>query len=212
MSVTHFHMIKLWCIDLAKLLKRNWGFIRVHEIKRCLLLRRKAMTNLDSILKSRDSTLPTKVCLVSSVQFSHSVVSDSSWPHESQHARPPCPLPTPGVHSDSRPSSPWCHPAISSSVVPFSSCPQSLPASESFPMSQLVEWGGQSTRVSALESFLPKKSQSWSPSEWTGWISLQSKGLSRVFSNTTVQKHQFFCAQLSSQSNSHIHTWPQEKP
>ena len=97
-------------------------------------------------------------------------------------------------------------------VVPFSSCPRSLPASESFPMSQLFTRGGQSTGVSALASFLPKKSQGWSPSEWTGWISLQSKGLSRVFSNTTVQKHQFFGAQLSSQSNSHIHTWPQEKP
>ena len=106
-----------------------------------------------------------------------------------------CPSLSPGVHSDSRPSSWWCHPAISSSVVPFSSCPQSLPASESFPMSQLFAWGGQSTGVSALPSFLPKKSQSWSPSEWTGWISLQSKGLSRVFSNTTVQKHQFFGTQ-----------------
>ena len=148
-----------------------------------------------------------------SVQFSRSVVSDSLRPHESQHARPPCPSPTPRVHSNSRPSSQWCHPAIiSSSVVPFSSCPQSLPASESFPMSQLFAWGGQGTGVSALASFLPKKSQGWSPSEWTGWISLQSKGLSRVFSNTPVQKHQFFSAQLSSQSNSHIHTWPQEKP
>ena len=148
----------------------------------------------------------------SSVQFSHSVVSDSLQPHESQHARPPCPSPTPRVHSDSRPSSPRCHPAISSSVVPFSSCPQSLPASESFPMSQLFAWGGQSIRASALASFLPRKSQGWSPSEWTGWISLQSKGPSRVFSNTTVQMHQFFSAQLSSQSYSHIHTWPQGKP
>ena len=144
----------------------------------------------------------------SSVQFSCSVASNSSRPHESQHARPPCPSPTPGVHSDSRPSSPWCHLAISSSVVPFSSCPQSLPASESFPMSQLFAWGGQRTGASALASFLPKKSQDWSPSEWTGWISLQSKGLSRVFSNTTVQTHQFFGAQPSSQSSSHIHTWP----
>ena len=116
-----------------------------------------------------------------------------------------------GVHSDSRPSSQWWRPAISSLVVPFCSCPQSLPASESFPMSQLFAWGGQSTGVSALTSFLPKKSQNW-PSEWTVWISLQSKGLSRVFSNTTLQKHQFFAAQPSSQSNSHIHTWPQEKP
>ena len=148
----------------------------------------------------------------SSVHFSHSVVSDSLWPHESQHTRPPCPSPTPGVHSDSRPSSWWFHPAISSSVVPFSSCPQSLPASESFTMSQLFTGGGQSTAVSASASFLPKKSQGWSPSEWTGWISLQSKGLSRVFSNTTVQKHQAFGSQLSSQSNSHIHTWPLEKP
>ena len=115
-------------------------------------------------------------------------------------------------YSNSHPSSRWCHPAISSSVVPFSSCPQSLPASESFPVSQLFAWGGQSTGASALASFLPKKSQGWSPSEWTGWISLQSKGLSRVFSNTTVQKHRFFIAQLSSQSNSHIHTWPLEKP
>ena len=134
-------------------------------------------------------------CMFSSVQFSCSVVSDSLRTHELQHARPPRPSPTPGVHSDSRPSSQWCHPAISSSVVPFSSCPQSLPASESFPMSQLFAWGDQSTGVSALPSFLPKKSQGWS-SEWTGWISLQSKGLSRVFSNTTVQKHQFFGTQL----------------
>ena len=101
-------------------------------------------------------------------------MSDSLRPHESQHARPPCPSPTPGVHSDSRPSSQWCHTAISSSVVPFSSCPQSLTASESFPMSQLFTWDGQSTGVSALVSFLPKKSQGWSPSEWTGWISLQT--------------------------------------
>ena len=108
--------------------------------------------------------------------------------HELQPTRPPCPSPTPGVHSDSRPSSQWCHPAISSSVVPFSFCPQSLPASESFPMSQLFTWGGQITGVSALASVLPKKSQGWSPSEWTRWISLQTKGLSRVFSNTTVQK------------------------
>ena len=148
----------------------------------------------------------------SSVQFSHSVVSNSLRPHESQHARPPCPSPTPEVQPDSRPSSQWCHPAISSSVIPFYSCPQSFPASESFPMSQLFAWGGQSTGLSALASFLPKKSQGWSPSEWTGWLSLQSKGLSRVFSNTTVQKHQFFGAQLFSQSNSHIHTWPLEKP
>ena len=151
------------------------------------------------------------VLMISSVQFSRSVVSDSLQPHESQHARPPCPSPSPRVHSDSCPSSQWCHPAISPSVIPFSSCPQSLPASKSFPMSQLFAWGGQSIGVSALASVLAKKFQGWSPSEWTGWISLQSKVLSRVFSNTTVQKHQFFSAQLSSQSKSHIHTWPMEK-
>ena len=123
---------------------------------------------------------------ITSVQFSRSVVSYSLRPHESQHARPPCPSPTPGVHSDSHPS-----------VIPFSSCHQSLPASESFPMSQLFSWGGQSTGVSALASVFPKNTQDWSPSEWTGWISLQSKGLSSIFSNTTVQKHQFFGAQLS---------------
>ena len=145
------------------------------------------------------------------VQFSRSVMSDSLQPHESQHARPPCPSPTPGVHSNSCPSSRWCHPTISSSVIPFSSCPQSLPH-QSFPVSQLFTWGGQSTGVSASASFLPMNTQDWSPLEWTGWISLQSKGLSRVFSNTTVQKHQFFGAQLSSQSNSHIHTWLLEKP
>ena len=150
--------------------------------------------------------------MFSSIQFSHSVMSDSLRPHELKHARPPCPSPTPRVHSNSRPSSRWCHPAISSSVVPFSSCPQSIPASESFPMSQLFTWGGQSIGVSPLASVLPKNTQDWSPLEWTGWISLQSKGLSRVFSNTRVQKYQFFSAQPSSQSNSHIHTWPLEKP
>ena len=153
-----------------------------------------------------------KALEVSSVQFSRSVMSDSLRPHESQHARSPCPSPFPRVHSDSRPSSPWCHTAISSCVGPFSYCPQSLPASESFPVSQIFAWGIRSTGASVLASFLPKKSQGWSPSEWTGWISLQSKGLSRVFSNTTVQMRQFFGAQPSSQSNSHIHTWPQEKP
>ena len=132
-----------------------------------------------------------------SVQFSHSVVSDSLRPHGLQHARPPCPSPTPRVYSSSCPSSWWCHPAISSSVVPFSSCPQSLPASGSFPMSQLFAWGGQSIEFSASASVLPMNTQDWSPLGWTGWISMQSKGLSRVFSNTTVQKHQFFCAQLS---------------
>ena len=132
----------------------------------------------------------------SSVQFSRSIVSDCLWPHEPQHARPPCPSQTPGVHLDSCPSSRWCHPTISSSVIPFSSCPQSFPASGSFQMSQLFT--GQSIRASASTSVLPMSTQDWSPLEWTGWISLQSKGLSTVFSNTTVQKHQFFGAQLSS--------------
>ena len=145
-------------------------------------------------------------------QFSHSVVSDSLRPHESQHARPPCPSPTPRVYSNSCPSSRWCHPAIFSSVIPFSSCSQSLPASESFPMSQLITWGSQSTGVSASASVLPVNTQHWSPLGWTCWISLQSKGLSSIFSNTIVQKHQFFSAQFSSQSNPHIHTWPLEKP
>ena len=148
----------------------------------------------------------------SSFQFSRSVVSNSLQPHEPQHARPPCPSPMPRVYSNSHPSSQWCQPAISSSLVPFSSCPQSLPASGSFPMSQLFTSGGQSIGVSASASVLPMNTQDWSPLGWTGWLSLQSKGLSRVFSNTTVQKHQFFSAQLSSQSNSHIHTWPLEKP
>ena len=128
------------------------------------------------------------------------------------HARPPCPSPTPGLHPNSCASSQWCHPAISFSVVPFSSCPHSLPELGSFPMSQLFAWGGQSIGVSASASVLPMNTRDWSPLEWTGWISLQCKGLTRVFSNTTVQKHQFFGTQLSSQPNSHIHTWPPEKP
>ena len=148
----------------------------------------------------------------SSVQSSRSVVSDSLRPHESQHARPPCPPPTPGVYSNSCPLSQWCHPANSSSVVPFSSCPKFLPALGSFPMSQLFAWGGQSVGVSASPSVLPMNTKDWPPLGWTGWISFQSKGLSRVLSNTTVQKHQFFGAQLSSQSNCHIHTWLLEKP
>ena len=146
--------------------------------------------------------LSTSLWLLSSVQFSHSVMSNSLRPHELQHARPLCPSPTPGVHPNSCPSSRWCHPAISSSVVPFSSCPQSFPAFGSFPMSHLFASGGQNIGVSASASVLPLNTQDWSPLEWTGWISLQSKGLSRVFSNTTVPKHQFFSAQLSSQSNS----------
>ena len=130
-------------------------------------------------------------------QFSRSVVSNSLRPHEPQHARPPCPSPTPGVHPNSCPSSRWCHPTISSSIVPFSSCPQSFPASRSFPMSQRFTSGGQSIAVSASTSVLEMNTQDWSPLGWTGWISLQSKGLLRIFSNTTIQKHQFFSTQLS---------------
>ena len=147
-----------------------------------------------------------------SIQFSRSAMSNSLQPHEPQHARPSCPSATPGVHPNPCPLSQWCHPTISSSVVPFSSCPQSFTASGSFQMSQLFAWGGQSIGVSASASVLPMHTQDWSLLGWTGWISLQSKGLSRVFSNTTVQKHQFFGTQPSSQSNSHIHTWPPEKP
>ena len=131
------------------------------------------------------------------VQFSRSVMSDSLRPHGLQHVRPPCPSPTPGVYSNSCPSSRWCHPTISSSVIPFFSCPQSFPASGSFQMSQFFASGSQSIGVSALTPVLPMNTQDWSPLGWTGWISLQSKGLSRVFSNTTVQKHQFFSPQLS---------------
>ena len=147
---------------------------------------------------------------LSTVQFSHSVLSKSLRSHELQHNRPPCPSPIPGVQPNSSSlgaSSQWYHPAISSSVVPFSSCPQSLPGSGSFPMSQLFACGGQSIAVSVSASALSMNTQDWSPSEWTGWI-LQSKGLSRVFSNTTVQKHQFFSTQLSSQSTlTSIHDW-----
>ena len=123
----------------------------------------------------------------SSVQFSRSVMSDSLRPHEPQHTRPPSPSPTPRVHSNPCPLSWWCHPTISSSVVPFSSFPQSFPASGSFQMSQLFAWVGQSTGVSVSTSVLPMNTQDWSPLGWTGWISLQSKGLSRVFSNTTFK-------------------------
>ena len=146
------------------------------------------------------------------VQFSRSVLSDSLQPHESQHARPPCPSPTPRVYPNPCPLSRWCHPAISSSVIPFSSCLRFFPATGSVPVSQLFSWGGQSIGVSAPASVLPRNTQDWSPLGPTGWISLQSQRLSRVFSNTKGQKHQFFGAQLSSQSNSHIHTWPLEKP
>ena len=131
------------------------------------------------------------------VQFSHSVMSNSLWTHGLQQTRFPCPSPTLGACSNSCPLRWWCHPTISSSVVPFSSCPQSFPASGSFPMSQLFASGGQSIGASASASVLPMNIQNWFPLGWTGWISLQSKGLSRVFSNTTLQKHQFFGAQLA---------------
>ena len=145
-------------------------------------------------------------------QFSCSVMSDSLQPQGLQHTRPPCPSPTPGVYSNSCPLSWWCHPTILSSVVPFVSCPQSFPASGSFQMGQFFISGGQSIAVSASTSVLPMNIQDWFPLGWASWISLQSKGLSRVFSNTAVQKYQFFSTQLSSQSNSHIHTWLLEKP
>ena len=147
-----------------------------------------------------------------SVPFSHPVVSDSLWHHGLKHARLLCPSPTPGACSNSCPLSWWCHPTTSSPVTPFSSCPQSFPASGTFQMSQLFASGGQSTGVSALASVLPMNIQDWFPLERTGWISLKSKGLSGVFSNTTVQMHQFFSAQFSLYSNSHIHTWLLEKP
>ena len=147
----------------------------------------------------------------SSVQFSRSVIYDSLRPHGLQHTRPPCPSPTPRVCSNSSPLSRWCHPTTSHSVIPLS-CPQSFPTSGSFQVSQLFASGGQSIGVSASTSVLPMNTQDWSPLGWTGWISLQSKGFSRVFSKTTVQKHQFFGTQLSLQSNCHIHTWLLEKP
>ena len=155
--------------------------------------------NLLNVIKdiSEKPTTNTQGWNSESVQFSHSVVSNSLRPPEPQHARPPCPSLTPGVHPNPCPLSWWCHPTISSSVVPFSSCPQSFPVSGSFQMSQLFTSGGQSIGVSASTSILPMNTQDWSPLGWTGWISLQSKQLSRVFSNTTVQKHQFFGAQLS---------------
>ena len=144
--------------------------------------------------------------------FSCSVMSESVRPHEPQHARPPCPSATPGVYPNLCPLSQWCHITISCSVIPISSCFQSFPMSGSFQMSQLFASGGQSIGVSASPSVLPMNIQHWSPLGWTGWISLQSKGLSRVFSNTTVKKHQFFGPQLSLQSSFHIHTWLLEKP
>ena len=160
--------------------------------------RKRMLLEVRGVLEQR----ACEICLKSRFESPVVVVqllslSNSLWPHELQHARPPCPSATPKVHPNPCPLSQWCHPTISSSVIPFSSCPQSFPASGSFPMSQPFTSGGQSIGASASTSFLPKKFQGWSPSEWTAWISLQSKGLSRVFSNTTVQKHQFFSTQLS---------------
>ena len=155
-----------------------------------------------------DSTLSATLLLL---LFSASGVSTYLWPHGLQHARLPCPSQTPRAYSNSGPSSQWCHPTISSFISPFSFRLQSFPASGAFQMSQLFASDGQSIGVSASASVLPMNIQDWFPLEWTSWISLQSKELSRVFSNTTVQKHQFFSAQLSLWSNSHIHTWLLEK-
>ena len=152
------------------------------------------------------------VYIFSSVLFSHSVVPDSLRPHGLQHSRPPCPSPTPRACSNTCPLGQWCHPTISSSVIPFSSCPQSIPASQSFPMNQFFASSSQSIGVSAPISVLPMNTQDWFPLGWIGCISLQSNGLSRVFSNTTVPKHQLFGTQLTLWSNSHIHTWLLEKP
>ena len=170
----------------------SWPGSSVHGISQARILEWGAISSCRGFSWPRDYTCLS--CLVGgffmlshqgnskshSVQFSHSVVSDSLRPHELQHARPPCPSPTPRVYANSCPSSRWCHPAISSSIVPFSSCPQSFPASGSFPISQLFASGGQSIRVSASASVLPMNTQDWSPLGWTGWISLQSKGLSRL--------------------------------
>ena len=150
--------------------------------------------------------------VISSVQFNCSVMSNSLQPLGLQHARLPCPSPTSKAYPNSCPLSQWCHLTISCSVIPFSFCLQSFPTSGSFPMSQLFTSGGQNIRLSASTSVFPMNTQDWAPLGWTGWISLDTKGLIRVFSNTTVQKHQFFGAQFSSQSNSHIHMWLVEKP
>ena len=164
---------------LLSLMWEKWGSENLNYLPMIIRMAEVGFKTRSLLLQGHPYCL-SKVVQFSSIQFSHSVISDSLQPHELQHTRPPCPSPTPRVHSNSCPSNCWCHPAISSSVIPFSSCPQFLPASEYFPMSQLFAWGGQSTGASALASFLPKKPQGWSPSEWTGWIALQSKGLSRV--------------------------------
>jgi len=166
---------------------------------------------IPNLLSSVVESFPTQIYV--SVHFSSVTQSCLTLCNPMDWSMPGLPVHhKPGVHSNSCPLSRWYHPTILSSVIPFSSCPQSFPASGSFQMSQLLAWGGQSIRVSASTSVLPMNIQDWFPLGWTGWISLQSKGLSRVFSNITVQKHQFFGAQLSSQSNSYIHTGPLEKP
>ena len=164
------------------------------------------------VISPRTNLVKDRFQYILSVQFIHSVVSDSFWLHGQQHARLPCPSPTPGVYSNSCPLSQWCYPAISSSVIPFSSCLQSFPASGSFPMSQFFTSGGQNIGVSASASVLPMNIQDGFHLGLTDLISLQSKALSRVFCNTTVQKHQFFNTHLPLQSNFHIHTWLLEKP
>ena len=186
------------CSSLNSIPMIIWQCILLEDM---FLLLKKLLTN-SVILKYMSA----------SVQFSCRVVSDSLWPDGLQHTRLPCPSSTPRVDSNSCPLSQWCHPTISSSVVTFTSCPQSFLASESFQLSQFFTSGGQSIGVPASTSVLPMNIQDWFHLGWLCGISLQSKGLSRVFSNTTVQKHQFFNAQLFSLSNSHIHTWPQEKP
>ena len=195
---------------------RNWAnkyqIFRISALPTCgqtpHLLRQWQTLSIEEIWLTLDSFLQ-----FSSVQFSHSVMSNSLWPHGPQHTRPPCPSPAPGAYSNSCPPSLWCHPTISSSVIPFSFCLQSFPASGSFQMSQFfIASSDQSIGVSASASVLPMNIHDWFPLGWMGWISLQSKGLSRVFSNTTVQKHQFFGVQLSLQPNSHSYTWPLEKP
>ena len=199
-----------------KLNGRNINVLREADDPTLMVEREKELKSLLMKVKQESEKVglklniqKTKIMVYSPMSSVQSVVSDSLRPHEPQHARPPCPSPTPGVPPNPCPLSRWCHSTVSYSVVPFSSCPQSFPASGSFQMSQLFTSGGQSTGVSASTSVLPMNTQDWSPLGWTGWISWQSKGLSRVFSNTTAR---FFGAQLSSQSNSHIHTWPLEKP
>ena len=202
----HFTPVKMAIIKKIRDNKCWWRYGEKEMLARCWCKRKLVQSLCKAMLRFLKKL---KITYHSSVQSLS--MSNSLRPHELQHARHPCPSPTPRVHSNPCPLDQWCHPTISSSVVPFSFCPQSFPALGSFQMSQLFAAGGQSIGVSASASVLPMDTQDWSPLGWTGWISLQSKGLSRVFSNTTVQKHQFFSAQLSLQSNSRIHTWPLEK-